>query len=168
MAGALEVHASALKDSLIDGMSFGSRPTSSYIINRRSVSFPPQSGGVFEPSVLCLIRFLIADSVDNSSGWLDGDTLRLAFVIHSKTEGPMYFKPDLPCCLFRRLRVLAGGVEVHDILDYGRTCQMFFFTPARGAKSERRGRGIRELMQSDTSRRDTRKHSLSAFPTTEA
>jgi hypothetical protein len=88
MAGALEVHASALKDSLIE---FGSRPTASYIINRRSVSFPPQSGGVFEPSVLRLIRFSIADSVDNSSGWLDGDTLRLAFVLHSKTEGPMYF-----------------------------------------------------------------------------
>jgi hypothetical protein len=125
MAGALEVHASALKDSLIDGMSFGSRPTASYIINRRSVSFPPQSGGVFEPNVLRLIRFSIADSVDNSSGWIDGDMLRLAFVIHNKTTGAIYFEPDLPCCLFRRLRVLAGGVEVHDIQDYGRVCQMF-------------------------------------------
>ena len=85
MAGSLEVHASALKDSLIDGMSFGSRPAASYIINRRSVSFPPQSGGTFEPGVLRLIRFSLQDATDGgSSGWLDGETLRLAFTFHNK------------------------------------------------------------------------------------
>ena len=106
-------------------MSFGSRPTASYIINRRSVSFPPQSGGGFDPNVLRLVRFSIADSVDNSSGWIDGDTLRLAFVFHSKSTGSLYFNPDLPICLFRRIRVLAGGIEVHDIQDYNRVVQMF-------------------------------------------
>jgi hypothetical protein len=125
MAGALEVHASALKDSLIDGMSFSSRPTASYIIGRRSVSFPPQSGGVFDPSVLRLMRFSLADSLDNGSGWIDGDTIRLAYVFHNRSQGTLRFMPDLPCCIFRRLRVLCGGVEVHDIQDYDRCCQMF-------------------------------------------
>ena len=84
MAGALEAHASALRDSLIDGMSFGSRPTASYIINRRSVAFPPQSGGFFSPNVLRLLRFSLQDATDGgSSGWLDGETLRLAFVVQN-------------------------------------------------------------------------------------
>ena len=67
MAGALEAHASALWDNLIDGKSFGSCPTASYIINRRSVSFPPQSGGVFSPDELRLLRFSLQDSTDGGS-----------------------------------------------------------------------------------------------------
>jgi len=126
MAGALEVHASALKDSLIDGMSFGSRPTASYIINRRSVSFPPQSGGTFKPGILRLIRFSIQDATDGgSSGWLDGETLRLAFTFHNKSDKSTTFFPNLPASMFRRIRVLVAGVEVHDIQDYGRVVQMF-------------------------------------------
>ena len=127
MAGALEVHASALQDSLIDGMSFGSRSgTASYILSRKSVSFPPQSGGTFEPAKLRLLRFSLQDAVDGgSSGWIDGSTLRLAFVLHNKSEGPLYFDADLPACMFRRCRILVGGIEAHDITDYGRTCQMF-------------------------------------------
>ena len=126
MAGALEVHASALQDSLIDGMSFGSRNTASYVLSRRSVSFPPQSGGTFEPAKLRLLRFSLQDAVDGgSSGWIDGSTLRLAFIFHNKTETNLYYDADLPAAMFRRLRVTCGGVEAHDISDYGRTCQMF-------------------------------------------
>ena len=126
MAGNLEVHASALQDSLIDGMSFGSRNTASYILSRRSVSFPPQSGGTFEPSLLRLMRFSLQDATDGgSSGWIDSSTLRLAFTFHNKSDGALLFTPDLPACLFRRMRVLVGGVEAHDISDYNRTCQMF-------------------------------------------
>ena len=111
MDGALEAHASALRDSLIDGMSFGSRPTASYIINRRSVSFPPMSGGTFEPGVLRLLRFSLQDATDGgSSGWLDGSTMRI---------------PHLPASMFRRCRVLVAGVEAHDIQDYGRCVEMF-------------------------------------------
>jgi hypothetical protein len=61
------------------------------------------------------MRFSLADNLDNSSGWLEGDTLRLAYVLHNKSDGKLFFAPDLPACVFRRLRVLIGGVEVHDI-----------------------------------------------------
>ena len=116
MAGALEVHASALRNSLIDGMSFGSRPTASYIINRRSVSFPPQSGGTFEPGVLRLLRFSLQDATDGgSSGWLDGETLRPAFVFHNESAGNQSFTANLPALMFRRCRVLVAGVEVMDL-----------------------------------------------------
>ena len=126
MAGSREVHASALKDSLIDGMSFGSRPTASYILRRSSVGFPPQSGGTFEPGVLKIMRFSLQDAADGgSSGWLDGSTLRLAYALHNKSNGNIYFVPDQPICTMRRVRVTVGGVECHDIQDYGRVVQMF-------------------------------------------
>ena len=129
MAGSLEVHASSMKDSLISGMSFGSNSgTASYILNRRSVSFPPQSGGTFEPGVLKIIRFSLQDATDGgASGWIDGSTMRLAFVFHNKSRGPTYFNPDQPISLFRRCRVLVGGVEAHDIQDYGRVVSMFSY-----------------------------------------
>ena len=126
MAGALGAHASALRDSLIDGMSFGSRPTASYIINRRSVSFPPQSGGVFSPNSLRLIRFSLQDATDGgSSCWLDGETLRLAFVVQNLGAKALQFQAKLPASLFRRCRVMCGGVEIMDLLDYGRCVEMF-------------------------------------------
>ena len=72
------------------------------------------------------MRFSLQDATDGgSSGWLDGDTLRLAFVLRNKSTGPIFFTPDHPACLIRRLRVLVAGVEVHDIQDYGRVMQMF-------------------------------------------
>ena len=121
MAGTLESHASALRDSLIDGMSFGSRPTASYIINRRSVSFPPQSGGVFSPAALRLLRFSLQDATDGgSSGWLDGETMRLAFVFQNEGTKVLQYLPTLPASMFRCCRVMCGGVEVMDLLDYGR------------------------------------------------
>ena len=98
-----EAHASALRDSLIDGMSFGSRPTASSVINRRSVSFPPQSGGTFDPGVLRLLRFSLQDATDGgSSGWLDGERMRLAFVYHNKGTTS-------------EMRGLAGGLVVQAV-----------------------------------------------------
>jgi hypothetical protein len=83
----------------------------SYIINR-SVSFPPQSGGTFEPGVLRLLRFSLQDATDGeSSGWLDGSTMRFAFVFHNKGAAPLNYVPMLPASMFRRCRVLVAGVE---------------------------------------------------------
>ena len=130
MAGSLETHVASIEDSLIDGMSFGNRPTASYVTARRSTSFQPVSGGVFAPNQLRIIRFSIND---NDGSWLDGSTLRLAFVL-SNTGGAtvMYPNTHSPASMFRRLRVLAGGVEIADTQDYGRVHQMFAsFLPAQ-------------------------------------
>ena len=77
MAASLETHVASIEDSLIDGMSFGNRPTTSYITARRSSAFQPVSGGVFAPNQLRIIRFSIIDDAT----WLDASTLRLAFVL---------------------------------------------------------------------------------------
>ena len=45
---------------------------------RRSTAFQPVSGGVFAPSNLRIMRFSMQDC---DGQWLDGSTLRLAFVL---------------------------------------------------------------------------------------
>ena len=130
MAGSLETHVASIEDSLIDGMSFGNRPTASYVTARRSTSFQPVSGGVFAPNQLRIIRFSIND---NDGSWLDGSTLRLAYVL-SNTGGASLMYPDThsPASMFRRLRGLVGGVEALDLQDYGRCHQTFAsFLPAQ-------------------------------------
>ena len=122
MAGALETHIASIDDSLIDGMSFGNRPTASYVTARRSTAFQPVSGGVFAPNALRIIRFSIND---NDGSWLDGSTLRLALVLSNTCGALMYPSTLSPASLFRRLRVLVGGVEVADTQDYGRVHEMF-------------------------------------------
>ena len=47
MAGALEIAAASLEDSLIGSMNFHGRSTASYIISRCSTAYVPQSGDTF-------------------------------------------------------------------------------------------------------------------------
>ena len=104
MAGSLETHVASIDDSLIDGMSFG---------------------GVFAPNALRIMRFQIND---NDGSWLDGSTLRLAFVLNNAGPVGTFIVPgtNSPASLFRRLRVLCGGgVECFDLQEYGRCHQMF-------------------------------------------
>jgi len=122
MAGSLDIHIASLSDSLIDGMSFANRATASYITGRKSTSFPTQSGGVFSSSQLRIMRFNMADS---DGAWADGGTLRVAFTLQN--NGSNSIKPNTlsPASLFRRARVLCGGTEIFDLLDYGRVHQLF-------------------------------------------
>ena len=122
MAGALEVHAAGLDDALFAGMSFTNRNTASYVTGRRSTAFQPVSGGVFAPSNLRIMRFSMQDC---DGQWLDGSTLRLAFVLANTGTQTLTPNTNSPASMFARLRVLAGGVEVTDIAEYGRTHQMF-------------------------------------------
>ena len=73
----LETDISGSADKLIDGLSFQGRNTASHITERKSCSFQPQSGGIFNPNGIRLMRFNLADQ----SGWLQGDTVRLALTI---------------------------------------------------------------------------------------
>ena len=85
------------------------------------MSFPPQNGGTFEPGVLRLLPLSLQDATDGgSSGWLDGSTMRIAFVFHNKGTASLTYMPMLPASMFRRCRALVAGVEAHDIQDYGK------------------------------------------------
>ena len=51
--------------------------------------------------------------------------MRLAFVFRNTGPKPAKCVSMLPASLFRRMRVMCGGVEVMDLFDYGRCCEMF-------------------------------------------
>jgi len=122
MAGALEIAAASLEDSLINSMSFHGRSTASYIIWRRSTAYVPLSGDTFSPANTRIIRFSLNDS---DGSWLDGSSIRLGF--NFRNSGPTDLQPNTssPSSLFRRIRVLVGGVEIYDCLYAGRVHEMF-------------------------------------------
>ena len=118
----LETHISGSEDKLIDSLSFAGRNTASYVTERRSCSFQPQSGGLFSPNGVRLIRFNLADQ----SGWLVGDTVRLVFQIQNNSSVAMQPICDSPASMFRRMRLIANGSAViEDIEEYSRVHQMF-------------------------------------------
>ena len=57
----LESHIAASQDKLIGGLQFTGTNTASYVESRRSCTFAPQSGGLFSPGGLRLMRFNLAD-----------------------------------------------------------------------------------------------------------
>ena len=121
MAGALETHISSLSDALIDGMSFAGRNTASYITARKSTSFQTQSLGIFSPANLRIMRFNMADS---EGAWMDGSVLRFAMTINNTGTSNLTPNTNSPSSMFRRVRLLVGGTEIYDLLDYGIVHQM--------------------------------------------
>jgi hypothetical protein len=133
----LETHISGAEDKLVDGLSFAGRNTASYITERRSCSFQPQSGGLFSPNGIRLMRFNLADQ----TGWLQGDTVRLVMTIQNLSANPLVPICDSPNGLFRRLRVICNGSAIcEDVEDYSRVSQMF----SNLLPSDRRYNDIRE------------------------
>ena len=135
----LETHISGSEDKLIDGLAFQGRNTASYITERRSCSFQPQSGGIFSPNGVRLMRFNLADQ----SGWLQGDTVRLCLTIQNTGALPLVPVVDSPASMIRRVRLICNGSAiVEDIEEYSRVHQMFSLL----LPSERRFNDIRETL----------------------
>ncbi len=119
----LETHIAGCDDRLIDGLHFAGRNTASYITQRSSCSFAPQTASNFKPSGSRLMRFSLADQ----QGWLDGGTVRLIFKLTNlHVTGSLQPITDSPASIFRRLRVIANGSAVlEDCEEQGRVHQMF-------------------------------------------
>ncbi len=81
----LETHIAGSEDQLIDGLAFSGRNTASYVTERRSCSFQPQSGGLFSGDGVRLHRFHLADQ----TGWLAGETCRLVIAIENQYMVPL-------------------------------------------------------------------------------
>ena len=62
------------------------------------------------------MRFNMADS---DGAWADGGTMRVAFTISNVGSESIQPNTLSPASLFRRLRILCGGTEICDLLDYG-------------------------------------------------
>ncbi len=118
----LETHISGSEDKLIDSLSFAGRNTASYVTERRSCSFQPQSGGLFSSNGVRLLRFNLADQ----AGWLVGDTVRLVMQIQNNRGAAIQPITDSPASMFRRMRLIANGPAIiEDIEEYSRVHQMF-------------------------------------------
>ena len=133
----LETHISGSEDKLIDGLSFTGRNTASYVTERRSCSFQPQSGGLFSPNGVRLLHFNLTDQ----SGWLQGDTVRLVMTIQNQSTNTLVPNCDSPASMFRRMRFICNGsAVVEDVEEYSRVHQMF----SKLLPSDRRYNDIRE------------------------
>lgn len=117
----LSILAGSTQDRLHEGLDFSpARQTANYILNRLEATVHPQSGGLFSNNGIRTIRFSLGDA---SNAFLCGETVRLAFYL--RNDGAEALTPicATPGSLFDRVRVLAGGVEVEDVMYYSRFAQ---------------------------------------------
>ena len=122
----LEPHIASSDDKLTDGLHFAGRNTASYITDRRSASFAPQTASNFKPSGSKLMRFNLGDM----ASWLDGSTVRLAMKITNLKTGVLSPVTDSPASMFRRVRIQAqGSTQIEDIEEYGRVHQLLSEMP---------------------------------------
>ena len=122
----MEVYSSSVEDQLIDGLSYKLVPGSSYIQDRKSVSWFPSGSNVYSSqSGTKVIRFLL-----NGSDWLDPNTLRIFFDVANVENYPLRVL-GAPYCFFRRMRVLVGNQLVEDIDQFNRVSYMFDTLRAR-------------------------------------
>ena len=119
---ALESHAQAVEDVLHESLSFKLRPSASYVIDRKFVTFWPQGSSEYKVTGGAkVIKINI-----NGTDWLDPSSLKLHFIVKNEDQS-LALQPYVVGIhnWFRRLRVIIGGQVVEDIDNYNRVCQMF-------------------------------------------
>ena len=73
------------EDILIDNLSFKLNKGSSYIVDRRSVSFFPSTSNVYKPSSGARVLKFSLNGEDNT--WLDPQSVRIFFTLSNKDGG---------------------------------------------------------------------------------
>ena len=121
---ALEETAGSIEDHLIEGLSFKLKPGASYVQSRRSVTFFPQGGNEYSSRGVRVIQI----SLTGSQGeWLDPSTLVVTYKVVNRNSGGARQLRFLsgPWCLFRRMRVMAGGTILEDCSEFARMSEIF-------------------------------------------
>ena len=102
------------EDSLLESLSFDLPPSSSYVQQRRLVSYYPSGASTFSPSGVRVCRFTIA-----GDGWLDPQSLRVYAKLANTHASAALQLADGPHTLFSRVRLFVGGTLVEDLDAYG-------------------------------------------------
>ena len=126
----------APEDILIDNLSFKLNKGSSYITDRRSVSFFPTTSNVYKPSSGARVIKFTLNGEDNS--WLDPQRIRICFTLNNK-DGTNFRKNrplSSPYSFFRRMRIIAGSQVVEDFDSYNRVHHMFSKLMSQGARRD--------------------------------
>ncbi len=119
----LEIHlAGSSEDKLLRSLHYDGKASAAYVQARNEVSYASSSGGSFSPTNgIRVIRFALNDG---GAGFLSGETVRLAFTLRNEGTAPITPITLSPSSLYRRFRLLGGGVELEDIAEYGRYHEM--------------------------------------------
>ena len=132
----------APEDVLIDNLSFKLNKGSSYITDRRSVSFWPSGSNIYKPSSGNRVIKFSLNGEDNS--WLDPQSVRIFFTLSNK-DGTNFKKLrplSSPYSFFRRMRILAGSQVVEDFDSYNRVQHMFSKLMSQGARRDEANEGF--------------------------
>ena len=130
------------EDILIDNLSFKLNKGSSYITDRRSVSFFPSTSNVYKPSSGARVLKFSLNGEDNS--WLDPQSVRICFTLNNK-DGTNFRKIrplSSPYSFFRRMRIIAGSQVVEDFDNYNRVHHMFSKMMSQGARRDEANEGF--------------------------
>ena len=109
-----------LKIISFDSLSFKLRHGASYVTDRRSVTYFPQSGNSYSPAGVKVMKMILT-----GNSWMDPSTVKLFMIITNDSAAEI--KPDVAGAwgMFRRLRILCGGQIVENIDLYGRLHEQF-------------------------------------------
>ena len=130
------------EDILIDNLSFKLNKGSSYITDRRSVSFWPSGSNIYKPSSGNRVIKFSLNGEDNS--WLDPQSVRIFFTLNNK-DGTNFKKLrplSSPYSFFRRMRIIAGSQVVEDFDSYNRVHHMFSKLISQGARRDEANEGF--------------------------
>ena len=115
---------------------------SSYILDRRSVSFFPTTSNVYKPSSGARVLKFSLNGEDNT--WLDPQSVRIFFTLNNK-DGTNFKKIrplSSPYSFFRRMRIIAGSQVVEDFGNYNRVHHMFSKLMSQGARRDEANEGF--------------------------
>ena len=118
----METHIQATEDALIDTLSFKLPNTANVMNERRSISFFPSGSKEYGPRGVKIMKFMLT-----GTDWLDPSTVRVQFKLLNKDQTKnLHPLNPLPALLFRRLRILCGGIIIEDIDFYNRVYNMVY------------------------------------------
>ena len=127
----------APEDILIDNLSFKLNKGSSYIQDRRSVSFWPTGSNIYKSNSGNRVLKFSLNGEDNT--WLDPQSVRIFFTLQNLDLGDYdnKLRPLSPAySFFRRMRIIAGNQVVEDFDNYNRVHHMFSKMMSAGARKD--------------------------------
>ena len=113
------------EDILIDNLSFKLNKGSSYITDRRSVSFWAQGSNIYKVDSGNRVIKINLNAEDNS--WLDPQSVMMFFTVENDDKAlDRKLRPiSNPYSFFRRFRLLMGNTVIEDFDNFNRVSHMF-------------------------------------------
>ena len=106
------------EDTVLSSLDFSLPPSTSYVQQRRLVSYYPSGASTFSPAGVKVCRYNI------NGDWLDPASMRIYGKIANTGAGVLQLASGSHC-LFSRIRLFIGGTLCEDLDFYGRSHELF-------------------------------------------